>query len=88
MPVSLLRELGAVPHTSGVFRLADGRHMELSLGRAWVRINGNEEMTLVVFGSEDTEPILGAVTLEEFRLGVDPVARRLIPVEGLLMQRL
>jgi len=28
---------------------------------------------------------MGAVTLEEFWLGVDPIAQRLIPVPGLLM---
>ena len=29
--------------------------------------------------------VLGAVTLEEFALSVDPVARRLVPVSGYLM---
>jgi hypothetical protein len=29
-------------------------------------------------------PILGAITLEEFGLGVDPVGHRLIRVPGLL----
>ncbi len=85
IPASVLRELGVTPHTRATFRLADGREIELDMGRIWVRIDGSEEMTLVVFGGEDTDPILGAVTLEEFRLGVDPIAQRLIPVPGLLM---
>jgi hypothetical protein len=40
---------------------------------------------MVTFGDEGMAPILGAVTLEEFRLGVDPVRQELVPVIGLLM---
>ncbi len=39
----------------------------------------------VIFGDEDRQPLLGAATLEIFRLGVDPVSRHLIPAPGLLM---
>jgi len=38
----------------------------------------------VVFGEDGGPLLLGAVTLEEFGLGVDPVARKLVPVPGLL----
>jgi len=31
--------------------------------------------------------LLGAVTLEQMLLGVDPVAQRLVPVEGLRVSR-
>ncbi len=85
IPASMLSELEIIPHTRGVFRLADGRSLELDIGQTWVRLDGIAQMTLVVFANEDTSPVLGAVTLEEFRLGVDPVSQRLIPVEGLLM---
>ena len=85
IPASMLRELEIVPHTRGMFRLADGRRLELDIGQTWVRLDGIAQMTLVVFASEATSPVLGAVTLEEFRLGVDPVSQKLIPVEGLLM---
>ena len=85
IPASMLRELEITPHTRGMFRLADGRRLELDIGQTWVRLDGIAQMTLVVFASEATSPVLGAVTLEEFRLGVDPVSQRLIPVEGLLM---
>jgi hypothetical protein len=56
------------------------------MGRTWVRIDGNEEMTLVVFGEDDAQPLLGAVTLEEFLLAPDPIRQRLVPVNGLLMR--
>jgi len=36
----------------------------------------------VVFGATGSPPTIGAVTLEGFLLGVDPVEKRLVPVEG------
>lgn len=86
IPASVLRRLGVTPHTRASFNLADGRQIELEIGRTWVRINGRSEITLVVFGDEGAEPLLGAVTLEEFLLAPDPVGQRLIPVPGLLKE--
>ena len=37
------------------------------------------------FGDEDARPLIGAVTLEIFLLGVDPVGGCLMPVAGFLM---
>jgi hypothetical protein len=49
-------------------------------------VDGREEFTLVVFGDEDMPALLGAVTLEELRLVVDPIRRRLVPTRALLMR--
>jgi clan AA aspartic protease len=86
LPSSLLAELGVSPHTTTVFELADGRELELGVGRTWVRVDGQQEFTQVVFAGEATEPILGAITLEEMGLAVDPVSRRLLPVRKYLMR--
>ena len=67
------------------FLIADGSRVEREVGWLLVRIGGEERPTVVVFGDEDAEPLLGAVTLEEFGLGVDPVRRRLVPVDGYLV---
>ena len=85
LPASLLESLGVTPYTTTLFELADGRELELGVGRTWVRVNGRQEFTQVVFAGEETEPILGAVTLEEMGLAVDPVKRRLQPVRKYLM---
>ena len=65
IPATMLRELEIIPHTRGMFRLADGRSLELDIGQTWVRLDGVAQMTLVVFANEGTSPVLGAVTLEE-----------------------
>ncbi len=85
VPSSLLLELGVAPHRRIAVILADGRRREWDLGRAWVRVNGQAEPSLVIFGEEGQDPILGAYTLEGLRLAVDPVNRRLIEVPGLLL---
>ncbi len=86
IPASLLRGLGVTPHGTRRFALADGSRIEMDFGRTWVRLEGTEEIVPVIFGDDDSLPLLGAVTLEIFSLGIDPVNARLIPVDGLLMR--
>ena len=48
-----------------------------------VQAGGTEEdISPVVFWDENTTPLLGAVTLEIFSLGIDPVNNQLIPIES------
>ena len=85
LPSPLLRRLGIQAHARDVFMLADGRNVELEIGRGWIRVSGRSEVTLVVFGEPLAEPLLGAYALEGLRLAADPVGRRLVPVPALLM---
>ena len=85
-PASMLRELGVAPLSEGTFTLADGSRSERQVGQTWMRLNGERFITPVIFADERSAPLLGAVTLEIFRLGVDPVGKRLIPVDGLLLR--
>ena len=79
VPANLLDELGVSPADKVTLELADGRRVEYDMGRAMASIGGRTEATLVVFGEENTDPLLGAYTLEGLRLAVDPVHGRLIP---------
>jgi predicted aspartyl protease len=83
LPRTFLDGLGVVPHTRAPFVIADGSEIELDIGRAWIRIDGHHEYSLVVFGDA---ALLGAFTLEALRLAPDPVGRRLVPVPALLMR--
>ena len=85
LPRPLLDALGVTPHTRDSFLLADGRRVKRDIGRTWIRIGGNVEMTLVVFADPAGPALLGAYALEGLRLAADPVARRLVPVPGLLL---
>lgn len=85
LPASILRRLGVVPHDRAEFELADGNVVERDIGRTWVQIDGRSDVVPVVFAEEGSPALLGAVTLEIFRLAVDPVRQRLVPVRGMLM---
>ena len=84
-PGRLLRELGVEATEKWPFRLADERQREFEVGQTRLRLFGRERISSVVFGDDSMTAILGAVTLEDFRLAVDPVSRRLVEVPGLLM---
>ena len=86
-PASFLRGLGIEPHRKMDLVLADGRTSEVDLGRTWVQVDGQREITLMVFGEEGSEALLGAYTLEGLGLAVDPVARRLVPASGYRLTR-
>lgn len=85
VPAVVLQRLGVTPHRHETFVLADGRRVARPLGRAWVRINGREESTVVVFGEDGTPVLLGAYTLEGLSLAADPVNRRLVPLPELYL---
>ena len=86
LPVSMLQRLGVVAHGVRSFVLADGRRVELGFGRTWMRLDGREEISPVVFQEEGAQPLLGAVTLEIFSLGIDPVKGRLMPVDAFMLE--
>ena len=83
MPASVLRALGVTPFRRQSFRLADGSRIYRDMGEMSVRINGEALTTFVVFVSEGANPILGALTLEQFSVAVDPVGKRLVPTDAI-----
>ncbi len=83
LPGSLLRELGVEPLESRTFIVADDRRIQRGFGVANVRIDGREIPSPVVFADDNSMPLLGAVTLEIFALGIDPVHSRLIDIPSL-----
>lgn len=84
----LLSSLGVSPYQRARFELANGSIDVLEIGRTWVRLNGRAELTQVVFGRRGMPMLVGAITLEQFHLAVDPVRRKLVPRTWLLMRAL
>lgn len=85
IPGPVLEGLGYSPSFRRPFRLADGSLVELDGCRAHLRIGGEVQFSLCIFGEEESEPLLGATALEEFGLGVDPLNHTLIPVVSNLL---
>ena len=84
LPAALLRELGVEPMGKRRLLLADGRRVDMDYGQAWVAMNGERIVTVVVFGEDDGPALLGAYTLEGLALAVDPVAQKLVPTHLIL----
>ena len=80
VPTSLLRRLETVPTEKVGLELADGRRVAWDIGEARAMVDGRSVTTLVAFGEDGVEPVLGAYTLEGLRLSVDPVEETLVPV--------
>ena len=85
IPSAVLNRLGIEATERRLFDTADGCVIERELAEIPVRLEGRVYFSLVVFGNPGTIPLLGATTLENFGLGVDPVRKRLIPVPGFAM---
>ena len=77
LPASLLRRLGLEPLERETYTMADGSEVEYGLGMARFGIDEREWHCPVVFGP-DGQYLLGATTLEIFRLMVDPVDEKLV----------
>jgi predicted aspartyl protease len=61
--------------------MADGRTEEWVLTQVDVECEGRRATTPVLMGPTAGPTLLGVTTLEELGLGIDPLNRRLIPVD-------
>ena len=83
-PRSMLERLGIVPIGQRGFEQADGSVIYRDIGQAMLVINDDESYMRVIFGEDDTEPLLGSNALQEFLLVVDAAAEELVPRTGRL----
>jgi clan AA aspartic protease len=84
IPRALLEKVSTKITGTRRFKLADGRVEEFPIGEAYVEVNGIGA-TLVVFGSQDSQPLLGVTTLELLGLQVNPVSGELKPLDLYLL---
>ena len=84
IPRSVLDDLGIEPVETRMSRIADGSLVEMQTSWARFAAEGQNAVARVSFGPEGIF-LLGATTLEDLGLAVDPVDRRLIPQESLIM---
>ena len=76
---------GNCPELPPTVSLGEWSEIERDCAQATISVDGSRSIiTICVFGDEGSEPLLGAITLEEMGLGVDPLNQRLIPVTLLL----
>ena len=79
VPRAMLQRLGIPVERSLPSQAADGRIVPVDVGEATIRLEGLQFHTPVIFAEENEPSLLGVVSLEQAALGVDPLARSLIP---------
>ena len=84
LPREVVDALGCQPIGTRRVLLANGREEEWPVSAVLLTLEGQEGPTFCLIGPDGGPALLGAVTLEEFALGVDPVAKRLVPVRSYL----
>lgn len=85
LPAGLLRDLGIEPVESRFARVADGRRIELQTAWARFAAAGRNAVARVAFGPEG-EYLIGAATLADLGVVVDPIDGRLIPQDDRLLR--
>jgi len=85
LPRDALEAMGVVAARTERVRLGDGRIAEWGLGEAYIRYGTRGTHTWVLFGERGGLSVLGALTLEELSLQVDPRSRRLRRIKVALM---
>lgn len=85
LPGEVLEAIGSEPIGTRRVRLGDGRVEDWPVAATLLRLDGQESPTLCLIGPRGGPSLLGAVTLKELALGVDPVAKRLVPVTSYLV---
>lgn len=84
LPASVLGRLGYQPVGAQRVIFATGETAIWQVTEVRVRIEGRERTVLAFLADERAPKLLGAQTLETFGLGVDPLGRRLVPVDAYL----
>ena len=85
VPASLLAQMKIDKKYKRRLKIATGEIIERDAGEIVMSIKNETLTTMVIFGDERSEPLLGAVTLEQFGLAIDPVNKTLIPVPELML---
>ena len=78
-PADFLRDIDITPIRETDVELADGTQKSVPLGAAYLTLLDRAAPCIVIFGESDSS-LIGATTLENLGLGVDPVNQSLMPV--------
>jgi predicted aspartyl protease len=84
VPAEEWRVLGLQPKRTVAFSLADGTTIERRVSECHLSLRQGEGHTPVILGEPGDEALLGAITLEELGLVLNPFTRTLQPMRMML----
>ncbi len=77
LPEDVWKDLEIKPQEKLDFVLADGTKIERRASECKIRLNGKERHTPIILGEPGDEPLLGAITLGNLAMVLDPFKREL-----------
>jgi clan AA aspartic protease len=77
IPSNELEKLGVKRESKRNYEMADGTVISCDVGFAFITVNGEKVAANVIFGEENSEPLLGVTVLESAGFIVDPVRQTL-----------
>ena len=80
VPRKILQDLGITPTQVQAFSMVDATEIEREVGYALFTYQDKTAPAPVIFGEPGDEPLLGATTLENMSLVLDPFQRELRPM--------
>ena len=72
VPRQHLEAIGIMPQGKRLYELADGKSVRFDIAAARVEFMGEIVGATIIFGDDDTEPLLGVTALESVGIEVDP----------------
>jgi clan AA aspartic protease len=84
LPYKVWRAIGLKATDAVTCTLADGTEVKRKVSDCYITLPQGKRQTPVILGEKDDEALLGVVTLEEFRLILNPFNRRLQPMRIML----
>ena len=84
VPRSIADELGLPIFARRVVRTIESR-LEMDIADAMLTIGGERTMQEVMVSDTYDQPLIGVIPLESLGFAVDPVNKRIVPVELLLL---
>jgi len=85
IPRNALEKLGLKPIDHEKLRVCGGAIVERDLGWAMIEYGGKRRVVPVIFGEPEDTPVFGSTSLESLGYQIDPVTRKLKPVELLMI---
>lgn len=85
VPRTIAEALGVRPEKQQTFRMVNGEKITRDIGWIGISLAGNSTYTQAILGEPEDEAVLGALTLEELSLEVDPTRSTLRAAEEFLL---
>lgn len=85
IPREILIKLNLKPIDHEKLKVYGGAIVEREIGWALIEYSGKRRVVPIIFGEKEDTPILGATSLESLGFQIDPVTKKLKPIEFLMI---